>query len=61
MLYNSKNCRSKKLVEQSIVISSSANKYIVYKLETAFDVIVSHEHLEQTQEIIQILKNNTSN
>jgi hypothetical protein len=44
------------------VISSPANKNIVYKLETAFDIIVSHEqrHLEQAKEILQLMKNNTS-
>ena len=53
---------SKDLVEKGTVISSPANKNIVYKLETAFDIIVSHEqrHLEQAKEILQILKNNTS-
>lgn len=53
---------SKDLVEKGTVISSPANKNIVYKLETAFDIIVSHEqrHLEQAKEILQLLKNNTS-
>ena len=49
-------------VEKGVVISSPANKNIVYKLETAFDIIVSHEqrHLEQAKEILQLIKNNTS-
>jgi hypothetical protein len=53
---------AKELVEKGIVISSPANKNIVYKLETAFDIIVSHEqrHLEQAKEILQLMKNNTS-
>lgn len=53
---------SKDLVENGTVISSPANKNIVYKLETAFDIIVSHEqrHLEQAKEVLQLMKNNTS-
>lgn len=44
-------CQS--LIEQGAVISSPANKNIVYKLATAFDIIVTHElrHLEQAKEI----------
>lgn len=53
---------SKGLVEKGTVISSPANKNFVYKLETAFDIIVSHEqrHLEQAKEILQLLTKNTS-
>ena len=53
---------SKDLVEKGTVISSPANKNIVYKLETAFDIIVSHEqrHFEQAKEILQLMENNTS-
>jgi hypothetical protein len=54
---------AKGLVEKGVVISSPANKNIFYKLETAFDIIVSHEqrHLEQAKEILQLMKkNNTS-
>jgi hypothetical protein len=52
----------KGLVEKGVVISSPANKNIVYKLETAFDIIVSHEqrHLVQAKEILKIMKNNAS-
>lgn len=48
---------AKDLVEQGVVISSPANKNIVYKLETAFDIIVSHEqrHLEQAREILYLI------
>jgi DinB superfamily len=51
---------SKELVEKGTIISSPANRNIVYKLETAFDIIVSHEqrHLEQAKEILQLMKNN---
>ncbi|MCU0451006.1 MAG: DinB family protein [Bernardetiaceae bacterium] len=51
---------SKDLVEKGTVISSPANRNIVYKLETAFDIIVSHEqrHLEQAKEVLQALTNN---
>jgi hypothetical protein len=47
---------SQDLIEKNVVISSPANKMIVYKLETAFDIMVAHEkrHLEQAKEINQI-------
>jgi len=47
----------KDLLENGAVISSPANKNIVYKLETAFDIIVTHEtrHLEQAKEILPFL------
>lgn len=50
------NCND--LVESGTVISSPVNKNIVYKLETAFDIIVTHEkrHFEQAKEVLQILK-----
>lgn len=53
---------AKEFVEKGTVISSPANRNIVYKLETAFDIIVSHEqrHLEQAKEIFQLMKNNIS-
>lgn len=48
------NCRE--LLDQGIVISSPANKNIVYKLETAFDIIILHErrHFEQARKLLQI-------
>ena len=54
---------AKEDVANGVVISSPANKNIVYKLETAFDIIVSHEqrHLEQAREVLQLIKNNTIN
>jgi hypothetical protein len=41
------------LLAKGAVISSPANKHIVYKLETAFDIIVTHErrHFEQAKEV----------
>ena len=41
------------LLENGVVIHSPASKMIVYKLETAFDIIVTHEkrHLQQVQRI----------
>lgn len=44
-------------VEMGAIISSPANRNIVYKLETAFDIIVAHEqrHLEQAKDILQLL------
>ncbi|MDX2135311.1 MAG: DinB family protein [Saprospiraceae bacterium] len=43
------------LVEKGVVISSPANRNIVYKLETAFDIIVSHEqrHLAQAIDVLR--------
>ena len=48
---------AKELLKNDVVISSPANRNIVYKLETAFDIIVTHEqrHLEQAREILSIL------
>lgn len=39
------------LLDRGVVISSPANRVIVYKLERAFDIIVSHErrHLQQAR------------
>lgn len=46
------------LIEKGVVISSPANRNIVYKLETAFDIIVSHEkrHIEQSKELLNLIK-----
>jgi len=46
------------LIEKGVVISSPANKNIVYKLGTAFDIIIAHEqrHLEQAKEVLSQLK-----
>lgn len=43
------------LLDQEQVIASPANKLIVYKLETAFDIIVAHEqrHLEQARQVLE--------
>lgn len=50
---------SKDFLLAGTVISSPVNKNIVYKLETAFDIIVTHEqrHFEQAKEVLQLLKN----
>ena len=44
-------------LDQGTVISSPANRMIVYKLETAFDILVAHEkrHLEQAGEVLKFL------
>lgn len=41
------------LIQKDTLISSPANRIIVYKLETAFDIMVAHEkrHLKQAREI----------
>jgi len=43
------------LTGRGTVISSPSNRYIVYSLQTAFDVIVTHErrHFEQAKEVLQ--------
>jgi hypothetical protein len=45
-------------IKQGAVISSPANKVIVYKLETAFDIIITHEkrHFAQACEVYDIHK-----
>lgn len=50
---------SEDLLERETVISSPANRMIVYKLETAFDIIVAHEkrHLEQAKEVNKLRVN----
>lgn len=47
-----------KFANTGVVISSPANRNIVYKIETAFDIITFHElrHLEQAKEVLALLK-----
>lgn len=62
--HQNKLCREMKdaqvLVDEGTVISSPANRNIVYKLETAFEIIVTHEerHLEQATEVLKLLTDN---
>jgi hypothetical protein len=44
------------LAQSGAVISSPANRHIVYKLETAFEIIITHEqrHLEQAKEVLRL-------
>lgn len=53
---------AKGLVGKGVIISSPANRTIVYKLETAFDIIVSHEqrHLEQAKEVLSMLEHHAN-
>lgn len=46
------------LAAQKPVIASPANRYIVYHLNQAFDIIVTHEqrHFEQAKEVLEIMK-----
>ena len=48
------------LVKAETVLSSPANRFIVYKIGRAFDIIVAHEvrHLNQSWEILNFLKKN---
>ena len=53
---------SRDLVEKGTIISSPANKNIGYKLETAFEIIVTHEqrHFEQSKEVYATMTNKAS-
>lgn len=46
-------------IEKNPVISSPANKIIVYRLQTALDIMVNHEkrHIEQLKKIIAVVRN----
>ncbi len=46
------------LLDKGTIISSPANKNIVYRLQTAFDIIVTHEqrHLAQAKELLMFIK-----
>ncbi|HEY3404261.1 MAG TPA: DinB family protein [Ohtaekwangia sp.] len=48
---------SQDLLEKGTLISSPANRNIVYKLETAFEIIVIHEqrHFAQAREVLEKL------
>ena len=50
--------KSSDLISKGTVISSPANKNIVYKLDTAFDIIITHEqrHFEQAKEVKKIIE-----
>ncbi len=49
---------SKDLISDGQIISSPANKNIVYSLENAFEIIVTHEerHLNQATEVLELMK-----
>jgi hypothetical protein len=49
-------------VRDGVVISSPANRNIVYTLDKAFDIIVSHErrHLNQAMEVLALLNMDAS-
>lgn len=53
---------SQDLVENGTIISSPVNKYIVYRLEKAFEIMVTHEerHFEQAMEVYRLMKKETS-
>lgn len=48
---------AEKLISQEAVIHSPASKVIVYKLATAFDIIVTHEtrHINQAKEVLELI------
>lgn len=45
------------LLEKNAIIASPVNRYIVYPLERAFDIIVAHErrHMNQAMDILPLL------
>ena len=49
---------SESLLRNGAIISSPANKYLFYRLEMAFDIIVTHErrHMEQVKELLDLLR-----
>lgn len=49
-----------KFIQAGAVIASPANRFIVYKLEKAFDIIIAHErrHLNQALEVLDLMKKN---
>jgi hypothetical protein len=49
------------LLDKGTIINSPANKYLVYKLETAFDIIVTHEkrHYEQCADTLRQISGHT--
>ena len=50
--------KSAHLINKGIIISSPGSKMIVYRLETVFDILVSHEqrHLEQAKRLKMHMK-----
>lgn len=54
---------SKDLIDKGVVISSPANRNIVYKLEKAFEIIVTHEqrHFKQAKEVYELWIKEASN
>jgi hypothetical protein len=48
---------SRDLIEKETVIASPVNRYIVYNLSAAFDIIIAHEkrHFNQANEVLQLL------
>lgn len=52
---------SKQLLDKGVIISSPANKNIVYKLEKAFEIMITHEqrHFDQAKEVLNLLKKET--
>lgn len=51
---------SRDCIKEGAIISSPANRNIVYKLETAFEIIIAHEqrHLEQAKEVLELIRKN---
>lgn len=54
---------TEELLKAEVVISSPANRNIVYRLQTAFDIIVTHEfrHLDHANAVLNLLYNQKRN
>jgi len=52
--------KSEVLLNQKAIISSPANKYIVYRLETAFQILQAHEerHFQQAKKLLKVRNSN---
>lgn len=51
--------QSEEQLKKRVILTSPANKYIVYSLYTAFEIIITHEkrHFEQARGVLEVLKN----
>ncbi len=60
---NTKIKESKYLLDQHAIVGSPANRYIVYPLSRAFDIIIAHEqrHLNQAANVWSLYSEKTDN
>lgn len=50
------------LIREGVVIASPVSNMIVYKLSTAFDIMITHErrHFEQSKEVLALIEKNSA-